>query len=70
MSSLSICADLEMVESEEVKQMATRAKMLKEILLEEVRVFYAAWKDKLEGLTKRHKIEQKMVMARGGNFFK
>lgn len=54
-----------MVESDEVKEMARRAKLLKEMLLKEVQSFYAVWTDRLTHLTKKHKAEQKKLLARG-----
>ena len=57
--------DLEMVDSVEVKELASRSKKLKEALLEEVRSFYSAWSDRLSLMTKRHKEEQKKLIARG-----
>eukprot|EP00111_Clytia_hemisphaerica_P024317 TCONS_00071725-protein len=57
--------NLEMVDSVEVKQMAAQSKMLKEALLSEVRQFYAVWGDRLSVITKRHKEEQKKLLARG-----
>lgn len=56
---------LEMVESVEVKEMAARSKMMKDVLLQEVRSFYASWGDRLSLMTKRHKAEQKKLVARG-----
>ena len=57
--------DLEMVDSVEVKELASRSKRLKEALLDEVRSFYSAWSDRLSLMTKRHKEEQKKLLARG-----
>lgn len=54
-----------MVESVEVKEMAARSKMMKDVLLQEVRSFYASWGDRLSLMTKRHKAEQKKLVARG-----
>ena len=54
-----------MVDSVEVKELAARSKKLKEALLAEVRAFYSAWSDRLSLMTKRHKEEQKKLLARG-----
>ncbi|XP_057304187.1 uncharacterized protein LOC130641408 [Hydractinia symbiolongicarpus] len=57
--------NLEMVESTEVKEMALRAKMLKDTLLMEVEGFYDRWAEKLNNLTRKHKAEQKKLMTKG-----
>lgn len=54
-----------MVESTEVKEMALRAKMLKDTLLMEVEGFYDRWAEKLNNLTRKHKAEQKKLMTKG-----
>ena len=54
-----------MVDSLEVKEMAARSKIMKDVLLAEVRLFYASWGDRLFLMTKRHKEEQKKLMAKG-----
>ena len=57
--------DLEMVESREVKEMAYRARCLKEILLGQVAEFYERWNERLDILTVKHKAEQKKLIGRG-----
>ena len=57
--------DLEMVESIEVKEMAMRAKLLKETLLYEVGEFYKRWSEQLTELTQKHKLEQKNILTKG-----
>ena len=54
-----------MVESIEVKEMAMRAKLLKETLLYEVGEFYKRWSEQLTALTQKHKLEQKNILTKG-----
>jgi len=54
-----------MVDSKEVKDMAHKSKMMKEVLLSEVRAFYSSWGDRIGVMTRRHKEEQKKLLARG-----
>ena len=54
-----------MVESVEVKEMARRARLLKETLLKEVQEFYDRWSEKLDNLTRKHKAEQKKLATKG-----
>lgn len=57
--------NLEMVESREVKELAYRARCLKEILLGQVAEFHERWNEQLAKLTAKHKIEQKKLLGRG-----
>jgi len=59
--------NLEMVESIEVKEMALRARLLKETLLYEVGEFYDRWSEKLGYLTGKHKEEQKTLLTKGAS---
>jgi len=57
--------NLEMVESKQVKEMAFRARCLKEVLLGEVGEFYERWNERLQKLAEKHKAEKKLLLARG-----
>ena len=56
--------DLEMVESVEVKEMAKRAQLMKEALLEEVTEFYNRWNENISNLRKKHKEQQRLLAER------
>merc|ERR1712159_576264 len=56
--------NLEMVESTELKEMAYRAKCLKEILLSQVSEFSERWNQRLTDLKIKHKEEHNKFIAR------
>ena len=65
MAILSSTLDLEMVETPEIREMARRAQLMKEILLAEIKEFHERWKDNVVNLRKRHQDQQKDFLNRG-----
>ena len=54
-----------MVEGKQVKEMAFRARCLKEVLLGQVGEFYERWNERLKSLSEKHKQEKKLLLSRG-----
>ena len=65
LSKISQLTDLEMVEGKQVKEMAFRARCLKEVLLGQVGEFYERWNERLKSLSEKHKQEKKLLLSRG-----
>ncbi len=56
-----------MVETPEIKEMAKRAQLMKEILLAEIKEFHERWKENVVNLRQKHQEQQKEFLNRGMN---
>eukprot|EP00794_Sanderia_malayensis_P018225 gene18225-20043_t len=64
---LQAARNLEMVETPEIREMAKRAQVMKEILLFEIKEFHERWKENVVNLRKKHQDQQKELLSRGMN---